>query len=34
MTNAQEKRINRVAERSGFRLDKVGSGKGHGRFTS
>jgi hypothetical protein len=32
MTNAQEKRINRIAERNGFRLDKVGSGKGHGRF--
>jgi hypothetical protein len=32
MTNAQEKRVNRIAERSGFRLDKVGSEKGHGRF--
>jgi hypothetical protein len=32
VTNAQEKRINRIAERNGFRLDKVGSGKGHGRF--
>jgi hypothetical protein len=32
MTNAQEKRINRIAQRNGFRLYKVGSGKGHGRF--
>jgi hypothetical protein len=32
MTNAEEKRISRIAERSGYRLDKVGSGKGHGRF--
>jgi len=32
MTNAQEKRVNRIAERKGFRLDKGGHGKGHGRF--
>jgi hypothetical protein len=32
MTNAEEKRINRIAERKGFRLDKAGHGKGHGRF--
>ena len=32
MTNAQEKRIGRFAERNGFRLERVGSGKGHGRF--
>jgi hypothetical protein len=32
MTNAQEKRLNRVAELSGFRLEKAGHGKGHGRF--
>ena len=32
MTNAQEKRLNRIADRKGFRLDKVGHGKGHGRF--
>ena len=32
MTNAQEKRLNRIAERKGFRLDKAGHGKGHGRF--
>ncbi len=32
MTNAQEKRLNRVAELNGFRLEKAGHGKGHGRF--
>ena len=32
MTNAQEKRLNRIAERKGFRLDKAGHGKAHGRF--
>ena len=32
MTNAQEKRLNRFADRKGFRLDKAGHGKGHGRF--
>jgi hypothetical protein len=32
MTNAQEKRLNRIAERKGFRLDRAGHGKGHGRF--
>lgn len=32
MSNAQEKRLNRIAERRGFRLDKAGHGKGHGRF--
>ena len=32
MTNAQEKRVNRVAEHKGFRLEKAGHGKGHGRF--
>ena len=32
MTNAQEKRVKHIAERKGFRLDKVGHGKGHGRF--
>jgi hypothetical protein len=32
MTNAQEKHLNRIAERKGFRLDKAGHGKGHGRF--
>ena len=32
MTNAQEKRIKRIAEHKGFRLYKAGHGKGHGRF--
>ena len=32
MTNSQEKRIKNIAERKGFRLDKAGHGKGHGRF--
>jgi hypothetical protein len=32
MTNAQEKRVNRIAELKGFRLEKGGYGKGHGRF--
>ncbi len=32
MTNAQEKRLSRIAERKGYRLDKAGHGKGHGRF--
>ena len=32
MSKAQEKRLNRIAERKGFRLDKAGKGTGHGRF--
>jgi hypothetical protein len=32
MTNAQEKRVNRIAELKGFRLEKGGHGKAHGRF--
>ena len=32
MTNAQEKRVNRIAELKGFRLEKAGHGKAHGRF--
>ena len=32
MTNAQEKRVKRIAEHKGFRLDKAGHGKGHSRF--
>jgi len=32
MTNAQEKRVTRIAELKGFRLEKAGNGKGHGRF--
>jgi len=30
--NAQEKRVKHIAECKGFRLDKAGHGKGHGRF--
>ena len=32
MTNAQEKRVARIAELKSFRLEKAGHGKGHGRF--
>ena len=32
MTNAQEKRIGRIAETKGFHLEKVGKGPHHGRF--
>ena len=32
MTNAQQKRVNRIAEFKGFRVEKAGHGKGHGRF--
>ncbi len=32
MTNSQEKHVKNIAERKGFRLDKAGHGKGHGRF--
>ena len=32
MTNAQEKRVNRIAELKGFRLERAGHGKGHGCF--
>jgi hypothetical protein len=32
MSNADEKRVNRIAERKGFRLEKAGHGKAHGRF--
>ena len=32
MSNADEKRVSRIAERNGFRLEKAGHGKGHGRF--
>jgi hypothetical protein len=32
MTNAQEKRVNRIAELKGFHLERAGHGKGHGRF--
>jgi hypothetical protein len=32
MSNAQEKRVNRIAELKGFRLERAGHGRGHGRF--
>ena len=32
MSNSEEKRVNRIAERKGFHLEKAGHGKGHGRF--
>ena len=32
MSNSQVKRVNRIAERKGFRPEEAGHGKGHGRF--
>jgi hypothetical protein len=32
MSNAQEKRVSRIAELKGFRLERAGHGKAHGRF--
>lgn len=32
MSNADEKRVNHLAERKGFHLEKAGHGKAHGRF--
>jgi len=32
VSKSQEKRLNRIAERKGFRLDKAGKGTAHGRF--
>jgi hypothetical protein len=32
MSNAQEKRVTRVAQTKGFTLEKVGKGPHHGRF--
>jgi hypothetical protein len=32
MTNSQEKRVSRVAQTRGYRLEKVGKGPHHGRF--
>jgi hypothetical protein len=32
MSNAQEKRVNCIAELKGFSLERAGHGKGHGRF--
>ena len=33
MTNSQEKRVNRIAQSKGYRLEKVGKGPHHGRFS-
>lgn len=33
MTNAEEKRIGRIAESKGYHLEKVGKGPHHGRFS-
>lgn len=32
MSNSQEKRVSRLAEAKGYRLEKVGKGPHHGRF--
>jgi hypothetical protein len=32
LSNADEKRVKKLAERKGFHLEKAGHGKGHGRF--
>jgi hypothetical protein len=32
MTNSQERRVNRIAQAKGYRLEKVGKGAHHGRF--
>ena len=32
MSNSQEKRVTRIAEAKGYRLEKVGKGPHHGRF--
>ena len=33
MTNSEEKRVNHIAQRKGYRLEKVGKGPHHGRFS-
>jgi len=33
MSNSQEKRANRVAQTKGYRLEKIGKGPHHGRFS-
>ena len=33
MSNSQEKRVTRLAEAKGYRLEKVGKGAHHGRFS-
>jgi hypothetical protein len=32
VSNADEKRVKKLAERKGFHIEKGGHGKGHGRF--
>jgi hypothetical protein len=32
MSNSQERRLSRIAEQKGFRVEKAGHGKGRGRF--
>ncbi len=32
MSNSEEKRVNKLAERKGFHLEKAGHGHSHGRF--
>jgi hypothetical protein len=32
VSNADEKRVSKLAERKGFHLEKAGHGKSHGRF--
>ena len=32
MSKSQEKRVDRIAESKGYRLEKVGKGAHHGRF--
>jgi len=33
VTNAQEKHVSRLAQSKGYRLEKVGKGPHHGRFS-
>ena len=33
MTHSQEKRVTRAAQSKGYRLEKVGKGHDHGRFS-
>lgn len=33
MTNSEEKRVTKTAQRKGYRLEKVGKGPHHGRFS-
>lgn len=33
MSNSQEKRVSRLAQQKGYRIEKVGKGAHHGRFS-